>query len=346
MEIRKSLGVCSTLVIAALAGCMGGSGNTDGGSGKEPGYRDDVFVSDETTTGSLSIELKESTISVGSTAGFIVTVRDSEGRPVPDINVACDSELGLAILEPTTGFELTDSSGSMSGRIGCASPGSFQMVCRVSVGANRRKFVGVKCQGDVPSGFNGFPGAGGGGLGGGVAQDGDSGDAAIVAMGFEDGGSTDVTAGSPSSNASIDIVQQADCDGNSSTVDPEGFFDTYVNLEVQNNFTEDIRFSYLTYSVRNVDGQGTSFQSKQIGLTSNSSSSVSGNGGTTGILAPIFKASQGGKFVGDPGGVGIKITQDGFRTVTVTLYGQTASGKRVELRARSTASFGNYNRCS
>jgi hypothetical protein len=346
MDIRKSLGVSSTLIIAAFAGCMGGSGNTDGGSGRDPGYRDDVFVSDETTTGSLRVEVEEPELAVGATSGFLVWVKDSEGRPVQNINVACDSERGLAILEPTTGFELTDSSGSMSGRIGCESPGSFQMVCRVSVGANRRKFVGVKCRGDVPSGFDGFPGAGGGGLGGGVAQDGDSGDVTIVAMGFEDGGATGVTPGSPSSNASIDIFQESDCDGVQSTVDPERFFDTYVNLEVENNLTEDIRFSYLTYSVRNVDGQGTAFQSKQIGLTSTSSSSVSGNGGTTGILVPIFKAAQGGKYVGDPSGVGIRITQVGFRTVSVTLYGQTASGKRVEITARSTASFSNFDRCS
>jgi hypothetical protein len=220
------------------------------------------------------------------------------------------------------------------------------MVCRVSVGANRRKFIGVTCEGDVPSGFTGFPGAGGGGLGGGVTQDGDSGDATIVAMGFEDGGSTSVTPGSPSSNASIDIFQESDCDGVESTIDPEKFYDTYLNLEVENNFTEDIRFSSMTYSVRNVDGQGTVFQSKPIGLTSNSGSSVGGNGGTTGLLVPLFKASQGGKYVGDPSGVGIRISQVGFRTVTVTLNGQTASGRRVELTARSTASFGNYDRCS
>jgi hypothetical protein len=344
MDIRKSLRVSSTLIMATFAGCMGGSGSTDGGSGENPGYRDDVFVSDDTTTGSLQIEVKETTISVGETSGFIVSVKDSGGRPVQNINVACDSERGVAILEPTTGYELTDSSGSMSGRIGCEAPGSFQVVCRVSVGANRRKFVGIKCQGDVPSGFNGFPGAGGGGLGGGVAQDGNSGDAAISAMGFEDDGSG--TPGSPSSNASIDIFQEANCDGVASTNDPENFFDTYVNIQVENNLTEDIRFSYLTYSVRNVDGQGTPFQSKQIGLTSSSNSSVGGNGGTTGLLVPIFAAAQGGKYVGDPSGVGIRITQSGFRTVFVTLVGQTASGKRIELTARATASFGNYDRCS
>ncbi len=344
MDMRKSLRVSSTLIIAAFSGCLGGSGSTDGGSGENPGYRDDVFVSDETTTGSLSIEVQESTITVGETAGFLVYVKDSDGHPVSNINVACDSERGLAIIEPTTGYELTDSDGAMSGRIGCEAPGSFQLVCRVSVGANRRKFVGVKCTGDIPSGFNGFPGAAGGGLGGGVAQDGDGGDAAIVAMGFEDDGSGNP--GSPSSNASVDISQDDDCDGDGTTVDPERFYDTYVNLEVENNLTEDIRFSYLTYSVRNVDGQGTVFQSKQIGLTSNSSSSVGGNGGSTGIMVPIFAAAQGGKFVGDPSGVGIRITQRGFRTVSVTLYGQTASGKRVELTARATASFGDYNRCS
>jgi len=343
MDIRKGLCISSLFVLPMLSGCLGGSGGTDGGSGREAGYRDDVFVSDETTTGSLRIELKKSTIPVGETAGFMVSVVDSQGRPVPNINVACDSELGVALIEPTTGYELTDSGGHMSGRIGCEAPGSFELVCRVSVGANRRKFATVKCDGEIPAGFTGFPGAGGGGLGGGVAQDGDGGDAAIVAMGFEDGGSG--TAGSPTSNASVDIVQDSDCDGVNTTTDPERFFDTYVNLRVENNLTEEIRFTYLTYSVRNVDGQGTLFQSKQIGLTSNASSAVGSNGGSTGMLVPLFVAALGGKYVGDPSGVGIRITQEGFRTVSVSLFGQTSSGKRVELKARATASFGNYNRC-
>lgn len=298
MDIRKSLCVSLTLVVASAVGCLGGTGDTDGGSGADPGYRDDVFVSDDTTTGSLQIEVEQSSIVVGETSDFSVSVKDSTGNPVPNINVACDSERGLAIIEPATGYELSSSAGVMSGSIGCEAPGSFQLVCRVSVGANRRKFVGVKCTGDIPSGFNGFPGAGGGGLGGGVAQDGDSGDIAIVAMGFEDDGTG--TPGSPSTNASIDIFQDPDCDGNEDTRDVEPFYDTYVNLSVENNLTEDVRFTHLTYSVRNVDGQGTPFQSKEIGLTGSSNPAVGGNGGATGIMVPIFAAAQGGKFVGDP----------------------------------------------
>jgi hypothetical protein len=323
---------------------MGGSGDTGGGSGKNPGHRDDVFVSDDTTTGSLRLEVEQQELPIGETTGFRVFATNADGQPVPSISVACDTEKGLALIEPSTGYELTDDQGQMSGRIGCERPGSFQMVCRLTVGANRRKFVGVRCTGDLPSGFVGFPGAGGGGLGGGV-QVGDSGDVNIVAMGFEDGGT--LTSGSePSANASIDILQTADCDGVATTFDPEPFYDTYVNLQVENKLAEDVRFTSLTYSLKDVDSQGTDFTSKRIGLTRNSNSTVGSDGGTSSIIVPIFKAAGGGKFVGDPTGVGIQITQIGLRTVTVTLSGVTATGKPIEVMARATAAFGTYNRCS
>ncbi len=329
--------------IAALWGCLGGQGSTDGGSGADNNSRGSVFVADETTTGGIEVEVEEASIAVGDTSGFFVRVQNARQEGVSNINVACDSEAGVAIIEPQTGYELTNASGVMSGVIGCERPGSFQLVCRLSVGANRRKFVSVRCTGDIPSGFQGFPGAGGGGLGGG-AQNNDDGDVSIVSAGFVDDG--DSLTADVATSESIDITQDFDCDNQASTVDIEPFYDTYVKLKVQNNLAERVRFSYLQYSVSNVDGNGTEFTSKRLGITQEIDSSLSSDGGTSTIFVPVFKIYNGAKYVGDPLGVGLQITNASFQTVSFSLVGQTASGENVEVSAQAIASFGSFTRCS
>jgi hypothetical protein len=332
MKIKYTACVTGVLALGALVGCLGGSGSTDGGSGENPGYKDDVFVSNDETTGSLKIKVDDSDLTVGSTTGFKVEVQNAAGLPVPNIYVVCDTEDGIALVEPTTGRELTDAGGTMSGRIGCERPGSFQMLCRLTVGANRRKFVGIKCSGD---GFQDFPGGGGGGLGGGVQDEGDGG-GQITAVTVYDGAS------STSSTNQIDVTQDGDCDGSTTTTtDVEPFYDTFTAVTVQNNFSETVSFSYLSYSVSDIDGQGSDYDSARMGITAVASAS----GGTATITAPIFKAYLGSKWAGNPLGGGIEIAPVGFRTVTVTVHGQTASGKSVELSGRVTASFGDFNAC-
>jgi len=329
--------------VSILVGCMGGQGGTDGGSGKDTGLRDDVFVGDDSTTGTIEFEVEKNPIEVGNTSGFFVRVMNSRSEPVKNINVACDSEAGVAIIEPLTGYEMTGSTGVMSGVIGCERPGSFQMACRLTVGANRRKFVGVRCTGDIPSGFQGFPGAGGGGLGGGV-QNNDDGEVRIIQAGFIDDGT--LSSSDTLRTASIDISQISDCDGDATTVDSEPFFDTYVTLKVQNNLAQQVRFTYLQYSVDDVDGQGTEFTSKRLGLTQETNSSlVDGGGDSSLITLPIFKAFNRAKYVGDPAGAGLQITNRSLQTVSFKLVGETASGELVEATARATASFGDFNRC-
>lgn len=329
--------------IVVLWGCLGGQGSTDGGSGADNNSRGSVFVADESTTGSIDVEVEEASIAVGDTSGFFVRVQNTREQGVSNINIACDSEAGVAIIEPQTGYELTNSSGVMSGVIGCERPGSFQLVCRLTVGANRRKFVSVRCTGDIPSGFQGFPGAAGGGLGGG-AQNNDDGDVRIVSAGFVDDGSALVD--TVATSESIDIVQDSDCDNLGTTADVEPFFVTYVKLKVQNNLAERVRFSYLQYSVSNVDGNGTEFTSKRFGITQEADSSLSSDsGGSTTIFVPVFTPYGGGKYVGDPLGVGIQITNSSLQTVSFSLVGETASGDPVEVTAQTTASFGNVNRC-
>jgi hypothetical protein len=229
----------------------------------------------------------------------------------------------------------------MNGVVGCEAPGTFQLVCRAAVGANRRRFVSVQCTGDTPSGFQGFPNAGGGGLGGGVDTSG-TGEVRITSATFVDDGSQ--SSSSVSTGNKIDTSQNPDCDGNSSTSDPEPFYDTFVRLKVSNGMSQDVHFSYMQYSVRNVDGQGTPFTSKRLGLTSSTSA---GTGSSTEIFVPVFKEYSGNKYVDDPrGGAGIQITNTALLTVTFDLVGETSSGDPVEVKAQVTASFGNFNRCS
>jgi hypothetical protein len=337
---RLQIGIAAILFLAGVsAGCMGGQGSTDGGSAEDHGMRDDTFVSDETNTGAIFLELADPSIEVGNTSTFRVRAVNSLQQPVANINVACDSEQGVAILDPQKGYALTDSSGVMSGVIGCESPGSFQFLCRLAVGANRRRSVSVQCTGEKPTGFDGFPGAAGGGLGGG-SQTPDDREVRITSINFIDDGSA--SSSSPSGGTAIDISQVSDCDLDSSTLDPEPFFDTYVSLIAENDLIEEVRLEYLQYTVSDVDGRGTEFTSKRLGLTT----LIDANGGSATINMPVFKAYNGSKYVGDPMGTGIQITNRALLTVSFTVGGKTAFGESVTIKGRSTASFGDYFKCN
>jgi len=337
------------LGLAVCVGCLGGQGSTDGGSGADSGIRDEQFVAGDDTTGSLSLSIANSSMGIGDTSPFTVSVQNASGEPVSNINVACDSEQGVAIIEPQTGYELTSSGGVMSGVIGCERPGSFQMVCRLSVGANRRKFAQVNCTGDIPAGFQGFPGAAGGGLGGGV-QNNEDGDVRIVAAGFVDA-MAGLDGSTVSSDASVDISRIDDCDGEEETDDPEPFTDTYANIKVENNLAELVRFTGLSFAVTNVTPAGADYASPRLALTGErGSTSASGGGGTAVINVPIFKSyiqlgDTPDKWVGNPFEGGILISNPSFQTVTFTLYGETASGQSVSISASTTVAFGSYNRC-
>jgi hypothetical protein len=336
---RLQVGAVATLLFAGVcAGCMGGQGSTDGGSGADHGMRDDTFVSDETTTGTINLEVADPSIEVGNTSTFTVRAVNARQQPVANISVACDSEQGVAILDPQRGYALTNSAGVMSGVIGCEAPGSFQFLCRLAVGANRRQFVSVQCTGDIPAGFDGFPGAAGGGLGGGSQTEND-GELRITSVGFIDDGTA--SSSSTSVGSSIDISQTADCDLDASTLDPEPFYDTYVRLAVENKRVESVRLEYLQYTVSDIDGRGTEFTSKRLGLTT----VIDANGDSATITMPVFKAYDRGKYVGDPLDTGIQITNRALITVSVTLGGRTASGELVAIKGRSTASFGDFLLC-
>ena len=339
----------TTLAGAGIIGFVGCQGNTDGGSAANPDYRDEVFVGDETSTGSIRVVLNESLIRVGDTSGFKAYVTDSKGQPIPSTRVICDTEQGVALIEPTTGYELTNGDGVMSGVVGCAAPGSYQMVCRLSIGANRRQFVSVTCTGDVPNGFTGFPGAGGGGLGGG-RQTSEDGNISITEAGLDDDGNLGSTSVSP--DASVDIDQTDDCDTTNTTVEVEPFHDTYAVFNVENNLEERVTLMYLECSVTGVDGTNNTANCGPIRFTRASDSTLEANNGSTYIQVPVFKAFQGGKYVGSPtDGTGTRISQQGLFNIAFKLYYQRASDDGGDgedlpyITASTIASFGNFNRC-
>lgn len=339
MRIHSFLTSASLATAALLVGC---NGDTDGGRASGSGFRDDVFVSDDTTTGSITLQVEDPELQVGETSGFLVFVKNADGQPVSGTNVVCDSEEGVAIIEPTQGNEITDDIGAISGRIGCERPGSFQLACRLSTGANKRDLFGVKCRGEVPADFQGFPGAAGGGLGGGVAVTND-GQVRITAISVqEDTLSTDTDF-----DASIDVVQQT-CESGS-TVEPEPFFDTYAAIKIENNLREKVKLSYVEYSVPNANRRGQTFNSQRLGVTSFASSTLDANGDIQTIVLPVFKAFGGSKYFGNAPGSGesgLEIAGNlGLKTITFTVVGQTSSGKSVSISGDVTVSFSNFDNC-
>lgn len=339
-------GMASFARVAMLASALvvgGCSGETDGGKGDDANFDDEVFVPDETNSGQIIVRPNETRFPVGDTTGFRVQVLDASGQGVPNIRVLCDSELGVAILEPTTGSELTNSSGHMSGRIGCALPGSFQFGCRLPVGTNIRQFVDIVCTGDVPEGFNGFPGAAGGGVGGGVqvVDDGDPGNVnanvRITAINVFDDGSA---AGGAATNANeIDTVQGACGD------EPEPFFNTQFSVEVVNDSNRTIRFNSLRYSLTNADGQGGRFTSGALALGSGDApSQANANGGVTTLSTLAIEAREGRKFFfGSATPIPVTL---GIQNVTVRIFGSDSDGNPVEAAARTAMSFTNFNNCN
>lgn len=158
--------------IGAMIGCNGntGTGNDDPGQG--------VYVSDGGAGATLTITLPQAKdgkeIAVTETTGFLVDLKDAKGVGIPDTRIFCESEKGIAIIEPSSGgvaFESTNADGRMSGVIGGLLPGSFMMECRAPEGFNLVARVHVKITGEVPADFQGWPGAAGGNLGGGVIID-------------------------------------------------------------------------------------------------------------------------------------------------------------------------------
>lgn len=339
---RKALLSGAMFLLAApwFSGC-GGNTSGDGTSGQGTAFNDE-------SAGRINLVLVKDRISVADTSGFRVVVTDERGDPVPNIEIACDTERGLALLEPTTGFELTDNGGQMSGRVGCVTPGSYQIGCRLPVGGGKRSLQSVVCEGSVPAGFTGFAGAGGGTLG--IGQSPGSGGAippanlgsivlsdVIINENGSDTLSVDVSRGScgfKDQNGDGDATDPGD-------VVPEPFSDSLAKFQVQNESSEAVNFSSFSYEVSGSSGSGSAFGSSELSLSLGADVPAKGTASLTGLF---LRANNGGKsFTGSSALISSSL---GFRNVTFTLYGTSSSGRSIQVESSVGLSFGNFNKCS
>lgn len=161
---------------AWFAACNNSQGDTDGGSAVSNLGNGNAPVSNGGFGAKLTIDVvgDDSNIEVGEIRGYRVVATDPRGLPLANQRVFCESERGIAILEPSSGgvaFEHTSDDGHMSGKIGCITSGSFLFECRLDQGFNLVDRVHLICRGDTTAYF---PGAAGGHLGGGNLVEGET----------------------------------------------------------------------------------------------------------------------------------------------------------------------------
>lgn len=227
-------GVVLAIGLSIFASC---GGQTDGGDAASSASDGLQYVSNGGSGSTLRIELEGAdTIPTGGQVVFKVTATDPNGSPLSYIRINCESEHGIAILEPSRGgvsFETTNASGIISGVLGGVTPGSYMLECRAPQGYNLVTRLHFKVVGSVPEGFDGFPGAAGGNLGGGLLVDPPSAeDVSLTEIVF-----TSVV-GDEGRVGNIDNHAISDCDGDATTVDPEPFgTDSYtVTVNNQNDY--------------------------------------------------------------------------------------------------------------
>ena len=283
------------LVVLGLTYCNQG----DTGGGLEDSFPGTSLVSDASIgAASLSIDVRDMDVPLGGSLDFIVQARDANGAPLPFLPITCDTEQGLALLEPTVnpptsttaGIASTSSGGGMSGSIGGLSAGSFIMECRgpSSTGLVARKAFRVG--GTPPSGFIGFDGAAGGGLGGGVAggiNTGGTTTGGTTTGGTTTGGVSEVeevtlndavfrTASGTGQTGEIDVFQRGDCnsnDVNNTTIEPEIFTNDFAVFSISNNRSSEIQIDTITYSVQGIV-TSTLSQLSQVIIPGNSTNST------------------------------------------------------------------------
>ena len=330
----------AAVVLATVAGC----GSTGGGSDSDDDFVDGEFVDGGSSTGTIDLELVSDDVNVAETVGFFVTAKNSAGGPVGLMKITCDSEDGVAIIEPSTGSEFTDANGRISGRIGCNRPGSLQFVCRGPIGLNRQDTVTVKCAGEIPAGFAGFDGAGGtlgngsGGVGGGDDGTGGGSDpqntVLIESISVFDGGDT--------SSLALDVLCSADCDGESTTDDPEACYINDFSVSMKNNGSSAVTVTSVAVFVPSARGAGTSgvsLPSQRVNVV------IPANGGSanvTGLLTDVNEGDPSKNFAGTSTG----ISAIGVRNVSFTLSGETEDGRTFELTSSRQVSFTSISNCA
>lgn len=319
--VRISLGMIVgmlTLSVMSLTACSKGdtsSPGNDSGLG-------DQFVSDGGAGATLLINIVGGNrIPVGSTAPFTVTALDPQGNPLAFIQIFCESESGIAIIEPSSGgvaFEMTGADGVMSGIIGALTPGSYVMQCEANNGFGLIDRVSVVNTGDVPPGFAGFPGAAGGNLGGGVIID-DSGTQTVSLSSF--------TLMRNGEEVSTVDTERGLCLSSSGVCTVEPFGSTSWAIGISNGLLQRIVSASVSFDIKGTASDVGPF-SDTITIEPGSSSTITGpfSNGTTFSIT------------GDPVQSGTFAT---VATVTVTLE----DGSTRTSTTTRTITYGAVNSC-
>ena len=222
------------------------------------------------STGKVQITLNDTTIATGDEVGFRVRLTDANGAPVSFVRMFCESERGIAIIEPSANgvaFESTDENGEFSGRLGGISPGSYLIECRAQQGFNVVDRTTLIVTGDVPQGFTGWSGAAGGNLGGGSVTDpNDTERVRITRAVYQQSGADTL---------SIDTDRNCNCAGASpvTAIDPEPFTGARVAITIQNETNGEYRVT--SASVSGLATSGTlSFTDSTTVIPANSSGTL------------------------------------------------------------------------
>lgn len=324
-------------LLGAMA-CNGG--DTDGGTASEDMGGGSPFISDGGAGATLTIRLHEEEIGVGDTAPFEVLLRDPQGAPIEFIRIFCESERGIAIIEPSSGgvaFESTGPDGNMSGVLGGVTPGSFMLECRAQQGFNLYDRVRVKITGDVPAGFQGFPGAAGGNLGGGVivdqTPDVDDG------FGLRVSGIQFIDAGGETSVGPLDFSMDPDCDNDVDTVDPEPFTYTQYKVTVTNDTEETVFVESVQFTIRDSGSASeTSRQTQTLEIAAGESKAVNGILTT---LAGGGCTTPAGCYSGGTNGV-----EQGTFNGTVAITGRSVNDTSFAIDRNFTIQWDVVNNCS
>lgn len=330
---KKSYEALKLAILAlgvSFTGCSGGS--TDGGEAADENFQGSEYVDDD-SAGTIDLVLNDESFGVSDTSAFRVKVRNASGGPATNLAIACDTEQGLAIVEPTTGRETTDSNGEISGIIGCARPGSFLIACRLPISGNKRDTETVVCTGDIPDGFSGFTGAAGGGLGGGVSVS-DPDDPDGSPGGSDPSNSItvsdiDVFDVGTDPVFSVDTDQNVDCDGDNTTQDPEAFVENSFTASIENDANQ--RVTFTSYSFRVASTYTSPSFSTNV--------AVDGNGGTA-TISGLLTTSNPKVFVG-----GSTAVPSGSRNITFTFLGTTEAGDDVTVSGSVAVNFTNIDNC-
>ncbi len=325
-KITVGLGIVALASAAILAGCTGG--DTDGGSAGEEAAIGTQYVSDGGAGATLRIYTShdQTQLPVTDMLTFWVTLLDPQGQPVPWVRIFCETEHGLAIIEPSHGgvaFEHTNSEGYMSGVIGGLTPGSFIMECRAPEGFNLVDRIQIHVTGEVPEGWNGWPNAAGGNLGGGVViEPPDSTTMNVRILAFS---------GDADSVAHIDTVQ-VDCDpGAPIDMEPYGYDEYRVTL------------TNSTGGTINVEGvEFTVNQPGAVPVSEQATSLVIEPGETASFVGPFTEDLTGYKVYA---GTTVPVL-NGTWQATFTVTGTSDTGDSFVESAAVTFTAGNVNNCN